>query len=64
MAFAEPHNIQYMMDKLLWDVDECAAAYQMNVVIHSKSWPENLQLVLKKLREAGLTERVMVQGSS
>ena len=53
-----PATFQRMMDKLLWDVGEYAAAYVDDVVIHSTSWSEHLQhiqRILQKLREAGLT---------
>ena len=51
---------QSMMDKLLWNVGEYAAAYLDDAVIHSTSWSEHLQriqLILQKLRRAGLTSK-------
>ena len=53
-----PATFQRMMDRLLWDVGDYAAAYLDDVVIHSTTWEEHLEHVrniLQKLREAGLT---------
>ena len=53
-----PATFQRMMDNVLRDCADYAAAYLDDVVIHSASWEEHLQhmrKVLQRLREAGLT---------
>ena len=53
-----PATFQRMMDRLLWDVPEFAAAYLDDLVIHSNTWKDHLQhiqLIFQKLQDAGLT---------
>ncbi|CAL9691326.1 unnamed protein product [Knipowitschia caucasica] len=53
-----PATFQRLMDRILRDVSEFAAAYLDDVVVFSSSWKEHLnhlQEVLQRIREAGLT---------
>ena len=53
-----PATFQRMMDQLLTDCTDFAAAYLDDVVIHSNSWEghvSHIHSVLQRLREAGLT---------
>ncbi len=53
-----PATFQRMMDRLLWDVPEFAAAYLDDLIIHSTTWEEHLKhvrIIFEKLRSAGLT---------
>ena len=53
-----PATFQRMMDRLLWDVPEFAAAYLDDLIIHSTTWEEHLRhvrMIFEKLRSAGLT---------
>ena len=53
-----PATFQRMMDVILDDVGEFAAAYLDDIVIHSTSWDDHvrhLRKILRRLRQAGLT---------
>ena len=53
-----PATFQRMMDVLLDNVSEFAAAYLDDVIIHSKTWDEHVKHVshvLRRLADAGLT---------
>ena len=48
---------QWLMDKVLQGLEDYAAAYIDDLVIHSATWEEHLtqiQIVLQRLRSAGL----------
>ena len=55
-----PSTFQRMMDQLLRGLEDCAAAYLDDLVIHNATWPEHLaslRKVLERLRTAGLTAK-------
>ena len=57
-----PATFQRMMDQLLADCTDYAAAYLDDMVIHSSSWEDHvshIRSILRRLREAGLTIKSM-----
>ena len=55
-----PSTFQRMMDQLLRGLEDCAAAYLDDLLIHNATWPEHLaslRKVLERLRTAGLTAK-------
>ena len=55
-----PVTFQRLMDRVLHGLESYSAAYLDDVVIHSMSWKEHLmhiQVVLDRLRKAGLTAK-------
>ena len=55
-----PATFQRLMDKVLQGLEEYAAAYIDDLVIHSTTWEEHLteiQTVFQRLRSAGLTAK-------
>ena len=53
-----PASFQRMMDRVVDDLQDFAAAYLDDLIIYSTTWEEHLEhvrIVLRKLRGAGLT---------